>query len=147
MNILFFLKPKINVTYLYEDSTLDQALSKLDRLSDTAFPVISPGGKYLGTLTEDCLLQAIRKQYETCGRADLKVSIKPLIEKNEPVSIDTNMDDIVSDAMEKGFVPVVDDRHAFIGVITREEVIRYCKNSHTQTKGVNYIPKPVYSNA
>ena len=41
MNVLFFLKPKSEVAYLYEDYSLRQALEKMEYHRYTAIPIIS----------------------------------------------------------------------------------------------------------
>lgn len=42
-----------------------------------------------------------------------------------PVSIEANMEDLVKRAMEQNFVPVEDDQHFFIGIVTRRDIIGY----------------------
>ncbi|MGN1180897.1 MAG: CBS domain-containing protein, partial [Suilimivivens sp.] len=47
---------------------------------------------------------------------------------NEPVDVDVNMEDLLNKAMNQNFVPVIDDRKRFIGIITRKDLIQYlCK--------------------
>ena len=46
MNIVMLLKPKETVAYIYEDSTIRQALEKMKAHSYTAVPVIDEYGKY-----------------------------------------------------------------------------------------------------
>ena len=56
LNIVFLLKQKSQVAYVYEDSTLRQALEKLRTHGYTAIPVISRSGEYVGTISDgDCL--------------------------------------------------------------------------------------------
>ena len=43
MNILFFLKPKSEVSYLYDDYSLRQSLEKMERHGYTAIPIIGRG--------------------------------------------------------------------------------------------------------
>ena len=38
----------------------------------------------------------------------------------------SKMEDLIERAMEQNFVPVVDDRGQFIGIITRRDIIGYC---------------------
>ena len=45
--------------------------------------------------------------------------------KVRPVCIDTNMEQLLGQAQMQNFVPVVDDRNVFIGIITRSEIIKY----------------------
>jgi len=46
---------------------------------------------------------------------------------NVPVKVTANMYDLVSRASTQNFVPVVDDKDAFIGIITRSAIIKYCQ--------------------
>jgi CBS domain-containing protein len=45
---------------------------------------------------------------------------------NVPVRVTASMHDLVERASAQNFVPVVDDKGAFIGIITRRAIIRYC---------------------
>jgi len=45
---------------------------------------------------------------------------------NIPVRVTAEMSDLVSRASGQNFVPVVDDKDAFIGIITRSAIIKYC---------------------
>ena len=56
MNIAMFLKPKVEVEYLYDDFTVRQALEKMCRHGYTAIPVITRDGKYYSTIKEGDLL-------------------------------------------------------------------------------------------
>ena len=47
------------------------------------------------------------------------------IDKNPPVHITANMDQLLDRAMNQNFVPVVDDVGSFVGIITRKDIIRY----------------------
>lgn len=52
MNILFFLKHKATVAYLYDDCSIRQGLEKMHAHGYTAIPVITREGKYIGTVSE-----------------------------------------------------------------------------------------------
>ena len=43
-----------------------------------------------------------------------------------PVRVTTSMHDLVERAITQNFVPVVDDKDTFIGLITRKSIINYC---------------------
>ena len=43
-----------------------------------------------------------------------------------PVTVTTSMDQLIEAAMSQNFVPVVDDRGIFIGIVRRQAIIRYC---------------------
>lgn len=42
MNVLFFITPKSEVAYLYEDYSLRQALEKMEHYRYSAIPIIEP---------------------------------------------------------------------------------------------------------
>ena len=42
-----------------------------------------------------------------------------------PVNGSSDMEGLVDKALNQNFVPVVDDRDYFIGIITRKDIIRY----------------------
>ena len=50
MNISYFLRPKVTVTYLTDDCPVRQALDDMLKSGFTAVPVVSPKGKYIGTV-------------------------------------------------------------------------------------------------
>lgn len=130
MNILFFLKPKGELAYLYDDSTLRQGLEKLERSGFTAIPVINRNGEYIGTITEGDMLWTLKNKFSLDLRAAEDVSIQTVRRRArfEPISIDSNIEDLFSKAMNQNFVPVIDDRKRFIGLITRKDLIQYlCK--------------------
>ena len=49
----------------------------------------------------------------------------PRKRENLPVSIQSDMEDLMSKAVNQNFVPVVDDKDIFIGIITRKDIIQY----------------------
>ena len=46
MNVLFFITPKSEVAYLYEDYSLRQALEKMEHYRYSAIPIIDRNGLY-----------------------------------------------------------------------------------------------------
>ncbi len=130
MNILFFLTPKSEVAFLYDDQTLRQALEIMEYHRYTAVPVINKQGEYIGTITEGDMLWGIKNEYNLSlkGAEQMPVTTIPRRSDNRPVSIDATMEDMIDKALNQNFVPVVDDQEKFIGIITRRGIIRYCYN-------------------
>ncbi|MBQ8998269.1 MAG: CBS domain-containing protein [Clostridium sp.] len=130
MNILFFLTPKSEVAYLYEDYTIRQALEKMEYHRYSSIPIISKDGKYIGTITEGDLLWTLKNDFSL----DLKSIEDICIDKvnrrkdNRPVSINADIEDLISKSMNQNFVPVIDDQDIFIGIIKRRDIIDYCYN-------------------
>ena len=44
----------------------------------------------------------------------------------QPVRVDTRVEDLISVAAEQNFVPVIDDKGDFIGIVTRRAIMRFC---------------------
>ena len=128
-NILFFLTPKALCVYLYDDYTVRQALEKMEVAGYAALPILSRDGEYRGTLTEGDVLWAMKN---LCGlnlKQAEKVRIMDISRRrdNLPVPVNTPMHDLVERAQTQNFVPVVDDKDTFIGIITRSSIIKYCQ--------------------
>ena len=52
MNILFFLTPKSDVAYIFEDETLRQTVEKMEHRKFSCIPLLSMDGRYTGTISE-----------------------------------------------------------------------------------------------
>lgn len=128
MNILFFLTPKSDVAYIYEDYTMRQALEKMEYHRYSSIPIINKEGKYIGTITEGDLLWTLKNELSLGLRAieDIPIAEVKRRKDNRPVSIDANIEDLISKSMNQNFVPVVDDKDTFIGIIKRRDIIEYC---------------------
>lgn len=127
MNILFFLTPKSDVAYINEDDTLRQALEKMEYHKYSAVPMVSREGNYVGTITEGDLLWGIKNQYNLNLKEAEFIPITEIRRRMDyrPVKADCKMEDMIDKALNQNFVPVVDDRGLFIGIITRKDIIKY----------------------
>lgn len=143
MNILFFLTPKSDVAYLYEDYTVRQALEKMEHRRYSAIPVLNREGEYVDTITEGDLLWTIVRKYDFNMAAAEKAGINT-IRRNmrvEPVSIDEKIEDLILKSMNQNFVPVIDDKHKFIGIVTRKDIIQYCCKKLNEYERTCVVPK------
>ena len=127
-SILFFLTPKAMCAYLYDDYTIRQALEKMESAGYAAIPILNRRGEYRGTLTEGALLWAMKNMcYMDMRQAEARRIMEISRRKdNLPVRVTASMHDLVERASMQNFVPVVDDYGAFIGIITRKAIIKYC---------------------
>ena len=130
-NILFFLLPKAMCAYLYDDATIRQAIEKMEAAGYTSIPILNKQGEYRGTLTEGDLLWALRCLCNLDMRQAEAHRISEISRRkdNVPVRVTTSMHDLIDRASTQNFVPVVDDKEAFIGIVTRRSIIQYCKQS------------------
>ena len=127
-NILFFLTPKAMCSFLYDDFTLRQALEKMESAGYTALPILNKRGEYRGALTEGDLMWAIKNMCYMDMRQAEAHRIMEISRRKEylPVRVTTSMHDLVERASTQNFVPVVDDKDTFIGIVTRSAIIKYC---------------------
>ena len=127
-NILFFLTPKAMCSFLYDDYTVRQALEKMESAGYAALPILNRRGEYRGTLTEGDVLWAMKNLcYMDMRQAEARRIMEISRHKNYiPVRVTTSMHDLVERAKEQNFVPVVDDKDAFIGLVTRKAIVHYC---------------------
>ncbi|MCI8660434.1 MAG: CBS domain-containing protein [Lachnospiraceae bacterium] len=127
MNILFFITPKSEVACVYEDDSLRQALERMEYHQYASVPMLRRDGKYVGTLTEGDLLWGIKNQYNLNLREAESMPVTTISRRMDylPVNGKSDMEGLVDKALNQNFVPVVDDRGYFIGIITRKDIIRY----------------------
>ena len=127
-NILFFLTPKAMCAFVYDDYTIRQALEKMESAGYSALPILSRRGEYRGTITEGDLLWALKNLcYMDMRQAEARRIMEIKRKKDHlPVRVTTSMHALVQRASAQNFVPVVDDKDAFIGIITRGAIIKYC---------------------
>lgn len=138
VNVAFYLTPKINVAYLFDDLTLRQSIEKMRFHGYTSIPVITREGKYYGVLSEGDILWYVLDTYMKPDESDFKSIEKKRVstimhfsENNPkkivtaPVRITAQIDELVETAMRQNFVPVVDDNDTFIGIVTRSAIISH----------------------
>ena len=127
-NILFFLTPKAMCAYVYDDYSLRQALEKMESAGFAALPILNKRGEYRGTLTEGDLLWGLKNMCNMDMRQAETSKIMEISRRkdNVPVRVTTSMHDLVERSSAQNFVPVVDDKGAFIGIVTRRAIIQYC---------------------
>jgi CBS domain-containing protein len=133
MNIAHFLVPKHDVAFLYDDFTLRQGLEKLRYNGYAAIPVLTRLNNYVGTVSEgDFLWHLIDDQRdEQLHKIDIKktedIMVSEILRKdsNAPVRITATIEELLTKALDHNFIPVIDDRNMFIGIITRKDIIRH----------------------
>lgn len=130
MNIASFLQPKAEVTFLRDDMTLRQGLEILHQSGFTAVPVVDIEDRYVGVVSEgDFLWNTIAGEMPDAVAAESLEDrkVRDILQggKVRAVCIDTAMEDLLERAKHQNFVPVIDDRSVFIGIITRSVIIKY----------------------
>jgi CBS domain-containing protein len=128
-NILFFLTPKASCAHLMADDTLRQALARMEAARYAALPILNKRGEYCGTLTEGDVLWALKDRCELDIHKAEQIRIMDIAHRkdNTPVKVTATMDQLLDRASTQNFIPVVDDKNTFIGIVTRRSIIKYCQ--------------------
>ena len=127
-NIAYFLIPKSNVAFLYDDFTVRQGLEKIRFHGYSAIPVITRDGRYICTVSEgDFLRYVLSEDYEkNKGYSPLKDILEE--GNNPPVRITESIANLFEHACNQNFIPVIDDSDIFVGIVTRRAIITALKS-------------------
>ena len=126
MNILFYLVPKNDVVFLYDDYTVEQAMNVMEKYRFTSVPVLNRQGAYLGSLREGDILWGLKSRPSGFNAA-VQLQVKQLKRQqdNQPVNINCRMEQLLQTAINQNYIPVVDDAGIFIGIVTRKSILTY----------------------
>lgn len=129
-SILMFLIPKANCAFLESDASIRQALEKMEYHRYTAIPVLNSEGRYVSTLTEGDLLWTIKQKFMLNFKDAEDAFISEITPRRrvEPIDCNATIKEGLQKLLESNFVPVIDDRGMFIGIITRKKILDYYFN-------------------
>ena len=115
------------MAYVEENDSLRQVLEKMEYHGYTAVPLLSPDGRYIGTITEGDVLWKLKKENFPDLREMENISVMQIARKrdNKAVHANVDMEGLLERVTRQNFVPVVDDERTFIGIVTRKDVILY----------------------
>ncbi len=139
MNAAFYLTPKSSVVYLYDDFTIRQGLEKLRNTHFSAVPVIDREGRYIGIVSEGSFLwplfDLIKENNPQILKETETKTIGGVIDKDKykPVSVNVSEEELFQMAALQNFVPIIDDRDIFIGLVTRRAIITKMKQTKKRT--------------
>lgn len=137
MKIAFFLTPKAEVAWVPTTATVRQAIERMENHRYTAIPVLTPDGGYDSTLTEGDLLWFFKQNPEVrfwdTERVPLSHVTRRMVLK--PVDIDAEIETLLALAIDQNFVPVVDGRGAFIGIVRRHSVLVFFRDRMSAALG------------
>lgn len=129
LNLFELLTPKSSVAFVLENSTVRQALEKIVFHKFAVVPVLNNNGEYVGTISEGDILRYLLAKNEMDKEACESLLIKDIdkYRSYSPVKVDASFDEIYEASLIQNFIPIVDDRNVFIGLIRRKEVMMYIK--------------------
>lgn len=127
MNLFRFMIPKSMVETIRDDSTVRQALEKMRFHRYSALPVLDGEQRYVGTVRNDDLFHFFMEQEHFDARSAEGACVRDILSDGQgrPLKHTASMHDVIEEVKEHNFVPVVDDRGCFIGIILRREILSY----------------------
>lgn len=135
-NLLSFLTPKINTHFINASSTIRQALEKFDVHKFSIVPLINDEGRFISTISEGDILRYIKNECNFNIKIAESINITN-IEKYRPykaLPISTPLEEIVKLSLEQNFIPIIDDRGMYIGIIKRKTIIEHFFNLESLIK-------------
>ena len=133
MNIFTILTPKSQTEFIEYDSTIRQALETFDFHKFSVVPLIDDEGKYVSTLSEGDILRYIKNEanFDIEVAESVKINTIEKYRSYEAITIDSTMDEVLRLAMNQNFIPIIDDRGMYIGIIKRKDIIKcYISEKH-----------------
>ena len=125
-SIISILTPKKITFYLNENSTIRQALEKFDVHKFSVVPLLDDEGKYVGTLSEGDILRFIKNDAHFNIKDAEGVLLKDIdhYRPYKSLKVDALFDEFFVLSLDQNFIPVVDDRGTYIGIIKRKEILK-----------------------
>ena len=136
MNIFRFIMPKSLVEYVQTPSTVRQALEKMRYHHYVAIPVLDGDGRYIGTLRNDDIFKYFLDNGSFDTRSAERDSVMNILDKDysKPIYHNASISELINRVKEHNFVPVVDDRGCFIGIVLRRDVLDFLHRFYEQGK-------------
>ena len=136
MNILRFMLPKSSVEYISSESTVRQALEKMRYHHYAAIPVLDGEGTYVGTLRNDDIFKYFMANGKFDYRAAERDNVMTILDKSysKPLYHNASLNDLITNVMEHNFVPIVDDRGCFIGIVLRRDILNFLLEYYEKNK-------------
>ena len=127
MNVIYFLTTKSQIKCVDTSMSIRQVLEVMEHYRFTTIPLLDEEGLYVGTLSEGDLLFYLKDHPFSSLDEFNKINILNVHRYRDylPVPSQLEMDELILTATNQNFVPVLDDRKKFIGIITRKKLINY----------------------
>lgn len=125
--IFDFLTPKNKTFYLNHDATIRQTVETFDVHKFSVVPLIDEDGKFISTISEGDVLRFIKNhcQFDVYMAEDVRINTIELYRPYNALLISASLDEVIKLTLEQNFIPVVDDRGMYIGIIKRKTIIDY----------------------
>lgn len=127
MNLFELFTPKAETFYLTEDMSVRQAMEKFEAHKFSTVPIIATDGTYLTTISQGDILRYIKHRNHFDINTMSRVNIMEIerYRPYEPCAHTLGMDDVLRLGLQQSFIPIVDDRQMYIGIVKRKSIIMH----------------------
>ena len=135
MTVLRFLTPKRQTCYLNTNSTVRQAIEKFNYYGLSVIPIIDEHGRYVATVSESDVMKYLKKNRQTDLNSANKINILSVIKSDSYIACGLYVNEsIVAELLiRQSFVPIIDDRGVFCGVVQRRTLLEaFAYNNRAQ---------------
>lgn len=139
-NVFFFLKFKNDVRFFYDNLSVADALRLMKAHGYTAVPVTDNQGRYKGSVSEGDFLWFILEHGsdpEVLSETLVGELIRPDFMPAELTTI--SFEELQAASLHQNYVPIIDDRGCFIGIVTRQSIIHWLMKTGKAEKGISPI--------
>lgn len=126
-NTFTYFTPKNETQYITSDSTIRAVIEKFDFHKYTVVPVIDLQGKFLFTISEGDILRFIKNfaKFNYSIAENVLVTEIPIYRSYQHLNISADFEEVCKLSLQQNFIPLVDDRGMFIGIIRRSKILNY----------------------
>ena len=120
-----YLTPKTQTYFIDAGSTIRQALEKFDYHKFSVVSVIDEEGKFVSTISEGDILRYIKNvaNFDISKAESMTIEHIERYRPYKALKIDSSFEEIVKLSLQQNFIPIVDDRNVYIGIIKRSSII------------------------
>lgn len=123
ITVLSLLVPKAQVAFVRKSDTVRQVLEKMSHHRFEQIPVLDDAGHYVDSLAlGDLLFYLVSNQLNYNLINHIPLSDVPRNRNVCPLPVSTPLKSLIPYLVEQNYVPMVDDKGIFIGIITRKAV-------------------------
>jgi predicted transcriptional regulator len=89
--------------------------------------IINREGEFVYTISADDILFDIlsRDSFSMLSSENIKIDNVRKRRIFNTISVNNDIEDLISISLKQNYIPVVDDRNKFIGIITRQDIIKH----------------------
>ena len=127
MNLFNFFTPKDETFYLQSNSTVRQALEKFDAHKFSVVSLVDENGKFVGTISQGDILRFIKNvfNFDISKAESIKITEVEKYRPYKAINVESSIDEAIVLALDQNFVPIIDDRGIYIGILKRKTILEY----------------------